>query len=1046
MKVSSSRWFVVAVTFLVGCGSSFAVKAQTAAEGDSPAELNPRIVELFRAGKYKEAIPLAEKVVVLMKRAKGDEDPDTAASLETLGSLYYETGDYARAEPLLKEALEIRQKILGREHPDTVTSLNNLALLYKAMGNYTKAEPLYKQALEIRQKGLGPNHPLTALSLNNLAALYFAMGDYTRAEPMFKEALEIRQKVLGPEHSFTVSSLNNLAALYEATGDYAKAEPLYKGALEIRQKVLGRLHPDTATSLDGLAGLYREMGDYGKAEPLYREALEIRQKTFGREHPDTATSLNNLALLYRLMGDYAKAEALYNEALTIRQKTLGPEHPAKAQTLNNLAVVYEMMGDYAKAEPLLKKALEIRQKTLGPEHLDTAESLSNLAGLYWRTDEYTRAEPLYKEALEIYRKVLGLEHPNTATSLNNLASVYQAMGDYANAELLCKEALEIRQKVLGPEHPYTAESLNNLAFAEFALGRIKEARTLARRVSDAQHNLLAKMFSFSSEPQRLAYLATLNPYSLFVLLPGCEADLALALLRYKGVVLDSVIEDRLLAQASTNAEDQNRVERLKADQRQLDQLLLQAPNKLSEASQQVEKLEEEVEHLQGQLAQHVAGLGQARRALGVTLEQVQACLPRHGALIEYLRYVLYMGKRRTEPAYGALVLLPEGDPRWIPLGNAEKIDKLVKRFGRLAGGNGGDDELAANLEALYEAVWAPLEPQLPEGTQRLIISPDSQLNFVSLAALVTPQGQFLSEKFKFQYVASGRELLQERPSTLSRNVVLFADPDFGTNGPVWPSKTSDRSPSQSTTQWHGTEKRGLQGVNFDPLPGTLAESERLQQLFEAWHWPTQLRSGKEATKFALVEVRSPFILHLATHGFFEPQEHSDDVFESADYKANMFQSKFFANPMHQSGLAFTGANVTLSLWGQGQEAPSVDNDGILTAEDVSTMNLQGTWLVTLSACDTAKGEARAGEGVMGLRRGFAQAGAENLLLTLWAVSDQTTVQIMADFYEAAHKSGNPPEALAEVQRKWLLKLRSEKGLAQAVNLAGPFIMSSQGKP
>jgi TPR repeat protein len=137
------------------------------------------------------------------------------------------------------------------------------------------------------------------------------------------------------------------------------------------------------------------------------------------------------------------------------------------------------------------------------------------------------------------------------------------------------------------------------------------------------------------------------------------------------------------------------------------------------------------------------------------------------------------------------------------------------------------------------------------------------------------------------------------------------------------------------------------------------------------------------------------------------------------------------------------AQTTIEAWKR-DEVPPVENDGILTAEDVSTLDLQGTWLVTLSACDTGSGEARAGEGVMGLRRGFIQAGAQNLLMTLWPISDEVTVQIMSDFYEAAHNSGNAPEALAEVQRNWLLKLRTEKGLAQAVNLAGPFIMSSQG--
>jgi CHAT domain-containing protein len=148
--------------------------------------------------------------------------------------------------------------------------------------------------------------------------------------------------------------------------------------------------------------------------------------------------------------------------------------------------------------------------------------------------------------------------------------------------------------------------------------------------------------------------------------------------------------------------------------------------------------------------------------------------------------------------------------------------------------------------------------------------------------------------------------------------------------------------------------------------------------------------------------------------------------------------------MHRSGLAMAGAQTTLQAWGRG-EAPPTENDGIVMAEEVGGLKLDGTWLVVLSACETGSGEARAGEGVMGLRRGFIQAGAQNLLLTLWPISDQTTVQIMLDFYNAAEKTHNAPQALADVQRDWLVKLRKERGLLDAVRLAGAFIMSSQGK-
>jgi CHAT domain-containing protein len=195
-------------------------------------------------------------------------------------------------------------------------------------------------------------------------------------------------------------------------------------------------------------------------------------------------------------------------------------------------------------------------------------------------------------------------------------------------------------------------------------------------------------------------------------------------------------------------------------------------------------------------------------------------------------------------------------------------------------------------------------------------------------------------------------------------------------------------------------------------------------------------------------IHAPYILHLATHGFFAKADPNKTPTESEAFlneQQGVTKSKFFKNPMHRSGLALAGAQATIEAWKR-DEVPAVENDGILTAEDVSTLDLQGTWLVTLSACDTGSGEARAGEGVMGLRRGFIQAGAQNLLMTLWPISDEVTVQIMSDFYEAAHKSGNAPGALAVVQREWLVRLRAEKGLAQAVNLAGPFIMSSQGKP
>ncbi|HEV3065018.1 MAG TPA: CHAT domain-containing tetratricopeptide repeat protein [Chthoniobacterales bacterium] len=947
---------------------------------------------------------LALGLWILVCEASLAEEDDPGALNQRVNQLI-EQGKYQEAIPIAERAVEVAKHTLGPDHPKTADALNDLGFIFQKIGNYAKAEPLYQEALQIRQKVLGPEHPDTANSLNNLASLYWAMGEYVKAEPLLKEALGIRQKVFGSGHPDTAQSLNNLAELYQAMGEYAKAEPLLQEALRIRQKVLGSENPDTAVSLNNLAELYRVMGEYSKAEPLYQEGLRILQKVLGPEHRETATILNNLASLYQDMSEYAKAEPLLQEALQILQEILGKEHPDTARSLNNLAALYEAMGEYAKAEPLYQGALQIRQKLLGTEHLDTAQSLNNLGGLYEDMDEYAKAEPLYQEALQI------------------------------------------RQKVLGPEHPDTAQSLDNLAVLEFDLGRIDQAAAFARQASAAELTILSKIFSFTSEEQRLAYLDIFHPYSLFPFLKGTETDLAAAVLRYKGVVLDSIVEDRLLAEA--RSQDQKLVEHLNLDKRQLGPLLLEPAQKLSaETNQRIEVLEGEVESIESQLAQHVAGLGRARHALGVSLEQVQSTIPNDGALIEYLHYWYYLGKGKSEPRYGAIVLFSKGAPLWIPLGKANEIEHLVRRYGTLVRDSREEDELSDNLQKLYEVLWEPIGQALPSQTKRIIISPDGELNFISFATLLTKDKQFLAQTYNVQYVASGRDLLREPKPSTAKEVVLFANPDFGLASTPRLTKAEDRSSDGASKSIRGSEKREIEDWSFGSLEGTQKESDELIKKFAGWGWTPIEFTAKEATKEALLKIHSPYILHLATHGFFakeDPTRTQTEPEEQLGGRQSVTKSKFFKNPMHRSGLALAGAQTTIEAWKR-EEVPPVENDGILTAEDVSTLDLQGTWLVTLSACDTGSGEARAGEGVMGLRRGFIQAGAQDLLMTLWPISDEVTVQIMSDFYEAAHKTGTAPEALAEVQRNWLLKLRAEKGLAQAVNLAGPFIMSSQGEP
>ena len=412
-----------------------------------------------------------------------------------------------------------------------------------------------------------------------------------------------------------------------------------------------------------------------------------------------------------------------------------------------------------------------------------------------------------------------------------------------------------------------------------------------------------------------------------------------------------------------------------------------------------------------------------------------------------MRYGHYLGKSKGESRYAAVLLSAGASPHWFTLGSAKEIEAALRRYQVLVRTSRAEDELEALLQKLYDEVWEPIQRALPERVKTVIISPDGQLNFLSFPTLFDGDKHFVAEKYSIRYAASGRDLLRELKPTQNHQVVVLANPKFDRSLNAQIAKSD--LPTEGSGVLRGTEKRDFEEMSFGDLGGTQQESDQLSGQFKKWGWPTKSFTGAEVTKQVLSELHGPYILHLATHGFFEPEDPTLNAnpteSPSSTIKFDFTKARFFKNPMHRSGLALEGANSTIAAWKRG-EAPPIEEDGILSAEDVSTLDLKGTWLVTLSACDTGSGEAIAGEGVMGLRRGFVEAGAQNLLMTLWPISDEFTIQIMSDFYEAAHATGNAPGALAKVQRDWLIKLRKEKGLAKAVNLAGPFIMSSQGKP
>jgi tetratricopeptide (TPR) repeat protein/CHAT domain-containing protein len=1004
------------------------------------------LAELYRAmNDYTAAEPLLKRSMEITRKSHGEQHPEFARRLNNLAALYKSMGNHTAAEPLYKQALEIKRKTLGPQDPDLALGLNNLAASYDSLGDYASAEPLYKQALEIRRTALGEQHPYYAMNLITLAELYSSMGNYTAAEPLYKQALEIRREAFGEEHSQYAYSLSYLAHLYSAMSDHAAAESLYQQALEIHRTAHGEEHQDVANSLTHLAELYESMSDYASAELLYKQALEIYRAARGEEHPDFAKGLDNLAKLYETMGDYASAESLYRQALEIRRTALGEQHLKFGDSLNNLAVLFYRKDDLAAAEPLFKQVVEVRRKLLGERHPRFAGSLNNLGVLYKQRHDFAAAVPLFKQALEIHRATVGEQHPLFACVLNNLALIHAEMGDFAAAEPLYKQAMEIERKTIGEQHPDFAICLYNLALLYAATDREPEALKMFEQALAIDDRMIGQIFSIASENQRTTYLKTIHSYlEMFLSLvsqhlsdsPEAVRSALSLILRRKAIEAEALATQRDAVLGGKYPEAASKLREITTIRAQIAQQTLAGPGRegLQAHEQLLAEWSAQKERLEAEVSRQVPEMNIEQKLRSVDRQVVAMAMPAEAALVEFVRFqifdykaVLSRGDSRWKPARYYGFVMPAGEPElveMIDLGEAEPIDRMIATFREIITGEAEASERGlgaaprsagrvASADAgtqLREAVFTPLLKAIGN-RKRLMISPDGDLTRLPFEVLPVDGGRRLIDDYKISYLGAGRdvvrfELKTNRQPTRS---LVAADPDFNLGARVMSAETS-----ASTRGRRSHDFKRDSTTTFDRLPGTRLEGEHIAEMIDAELW-----TGGAALDARLKKCQSPRILHLSTHGFFLEDQKRDPVEDHAGFGAmsfgesgmDRFTGARFENPLLRSGLALAGVNT----WLENGELMEEAEDGLLTAEDVSGLDLLDTELVVLSACETGLGEVRVGEGVFGLRRAFVLAGAKTLVMSLWKVPDEQTRKLMEDFYRRI-LSGEPrADALREAQ-------------------------------
>ena len=798
----------------------------------------------------------------------------------------------------------------------------------------------------------------------------------------------------------------------------------------MRKRLFPQDHPLVAQSLNSLAVLYGLQGKYSEAEPLFTEALAMRKRLFPQDHPLVAQSLNNLAALYSSQGRYSEAEPLFTEALAMRKRLFSDNHPSIATSLNSLALVYRSQGRYSEAEPLFTEALGMRKRLFSDNHPSIATSLNSLALLYYSQGRYHKAKPLLTSALAMYKRLFPQDHPLVALSLNNLALVYRSQGRYHKAKPLFTQALEMRTRLFTNDHPHVAESLSNFGLFYQAQSQYPQALNYLTQASEVEEAIIAENLLIGSEQQKKQFLdlfknntdTTISFHLQAVPENQAAAELALTtILRRKGRVLDAMGTALQTLRENLDPESQQLFTQLASTQTQLANLSARRleddpdPTQIENIQAQQKELDKQIKQLEAQLSSRSAEFRQ--ETTPVTIAQVQQAIPNNAALVEFIQYEPFDPKEQkySAPRYAVYVLHPDGQIQWQDLAEAAIIDSQIDQWRKLLSkGERGLDAVAleTGIEATKQAareldqlLMQPVRAMTGDATH-LLLSPDSNLNLLPFAALVDEQNKYLVENYLITYLSSGRDLLRlqlnqdQKPTT----PLLMANPAYSREGVVTQSlaKTAQKN--------RGRRSGELGKLQFGFLPGTEAEGEAIKQLIPN----LILLTEQEASENNLKQQQNPEFLHLATHGFFlppQPEEPNNNI-NNNNLGFNNNQTPVVSsaeNPLLRSGLALAGFN----------QRNSGDEDGVLTALEVTGLNLRATSLVVLSACQTGLGDVQAGEGVYGLRRAFTLAGAQSQLMSLWDVSDDGTKELMVEYYKRIQQGEARGEALRQVQLEML---------------------------
>jgi hypothetical protein len=897
----------------------------------------------------------------------------------------------------IDEAIALQEKLVSFADANLPTALRmrcrteEIRLLF-AYGRQKKGNVALEQALALLNS-LGPERVEFIPPLMSIVDQRFQAGDLETGERL-RNALLISMG----ERADAQESLES------AVRAYIKEPFLPKERLAVVESWLSFRRNDPGRNQNGLMAeaafalarqhVYR--GNLSLARSYLAYANSIWTDIFDGESQEQLQFYALTGKLAESIGEFDSAEKSYRQGIDLGIRYYDPGVEKVAALRNDLSRLLLRKGALPEAEEMIRKTIRDVTNHQGQYRFQVGRGFSLLAMVVQARGDTTNASKYYKRAVDIMAFTLADDHPELIEARMSMAEDLLRTGRPDQAMVFAELAMKGSRELFGESSPVEVRALSVIGAIKKTRGDFDKAYTVMRHAEQLGTELARRMEPFPSIAARKKFFAASqrNMENLFDSLkdgrdaPRRVADLYDVWLNRKGIFFDSQMRFQQLQMAHKTPEEEEVLARLLSIRMEIASLAFS----VSQSGNKKEAMRE-LQSRRKELVGNLKAMHKGDGMVGTVARWQDVTLPSGSALVDFAS---------VGDSYKAFVLLPGGEPRMVDLGESETVDTALLLLRQEVAKGPGYDPVNGRKQAMYlcSRIFSPLS-ELVGKMERIIVVPDGLLNALPLEIFSPGPGKYLIETHRFSYLATARELLEHSESSEpTGRVVAFANPDFATVVPDALVRMEKKIEDTPASQVGRTIT-----LSLPPLPETEKEGQAIVRMAGE---DGVLFSGAGASKMALFGQRRPKILHLATHGFFFAKAGTGVgkgmrgfVFEDATTQSAEVWLDEDAEPLLRSGLVLAGANSA-------QVGAGIVANGLLTAEEVLSLDLFGTNLVTLSACDTGLGVISDEDGVYGLRRSFRLAGAGDLILSMWSVPDRETRELMVSMYARILKEKKKP--------------------------------------